>query len=189
MAKLSAGVASNVNSIAVAATLLLLLLALTAEAKEGYDSKVEEKTSDLHFYFHDTVSGKNVTTMPVARANGTNSSPNLFGLVVVIDDIVTKGPEPTSQLLGRMQGLYTLSGLEEPAMQMVVTLVFSSGQYNGSTLSVVGINPIYHPVREIPIVGGSGLFRLARGYVLARTHSLVQNGNAVVECNVTVLHY
>lgn len=190
MAKLSDNAASNIKSIAVAAVAAMLLLALTGEGREGYGSKVEEKTSKLHFYFHDTVAGKNVTTVPVARANGTKSSPTYFGLVVVIDDLLTKGPDPASDLLGRMQGLYTLSGQEEDAMQMAVTLVFSSGKYNGSTLSMLGINRIYHPVREMPIVGGSGLFRLARGYLFAQTYSLDNHtGNAVVECNLNVLHY
>jgi len=180
---------SNINSIAAAATLLLLLLTVTVEGGEGYGSKAEI-TSRLHFYFHETLVGKNVTTVQVARANGTNASPTLFGLVVVMNDMLTNGPEPASELLGRMQGLYSLSGQEETAMQMAVTFVFSSGEYNGSTLCLVGINPIYHPVREMPIVGGSGLFRMARGYAFARTYSLDNiTGNAVVECNVTVLHY
>jgi len=166
MAKLRAYATSNINSIVTAATLLLLLVGLTAEGGEGYGRKVEEKTSHLHFYFHITVSGKNVNSVSAVSANG--SFLNLFGLVEVIENLSTKGPEPTSQLVGRMQGLYTLSGIEENAMQMVATFVFSSRNYNGRSLSVVGINPIHHPVREIPIVGASGLFRMARGYALLR---------------------
>lgn len=46
------------------------------------------------------------------------------------------------------------------------------------------------PVREMPVVGGSGLFRFARGYAQAKTHSIdFKTGNAVVEYDVFVLHY
>ncbi|KAH1040334.1 hypothetical protein J1N35_042077 [Gossypium stocksii] len=37
-----------------------------------------------------------------------------------------------------------------------------SGKYNGSTLSVLGRNEVLSAVREMPIVGGSGVFRFAR---------------------------
>ncbi|TXG49794.1 hypothetical protein EZV62_025669 [Acer yangbiense] len=43
---------------------------------------------------------------------------------------------------------------------------------------------------EMPIVGGSGVFRFARGYAQAKTYSWnPKTGNAVVEYNVYVLHY
>ena len=58
--------------------------------------------------------------------------------------------------------------------------------YNGSTFSVVGRNPAMKEVREIPVVGGSGLFRLARGYCFVRTHSMDQNA-AILGYNVTLI--
>ncbi|KAG5539146.1 hypothetical protein RHGRI_019637 [Rhododendron griersonianum] len=61
------------------------------------------------------------------------------------------------------------------------------GGFNGSTLGILGRNRVLDPVREMPIVGGSGLFMFARGYALARTvqYSL-KTGDAVVEYNVFV---
>ncbi|KAI9077274.1 hypothetical protein K1719_040718 [Acacia pycnantha] len=45
-------------------------------------------------------------------------------------------------------------------------------------------------VREMPIVGGSGLFQFARGFAQAKTHTFdPKTGDAVVEYNVYVLHY
>jgi len=53
-----------------------------------------------------------------------------------------------------------------------------------------GRNMVLSAVREMPIVGGSGAFRFARGYAQAKTYSFdVQTGDAAVEYNVYVLHY
>jgi hypothetical protein len=42
----------------------------------------------------------------------------------------------------------------------------------------------------MPVVGGSGLFRFARGYAQAKTHDLdFKTGDAIVEYNVYVFHY
>jgi hypothetical protein len=49
---------------------------------------------------------------------------------------------------------------------------------------------VFSGIREMPIVGGSGLFRLARGYAQANTHEIdFKTGNATVEYNVYVFHY
>ncbi|GLJ47922.1 hypothetical protein SUGI_1011790 [Cryptomeria japonica] len=150
----------------------------------------KEKISKLQFYFHERVSGQNVTAVEVARAPSTNTSRTYFGSVVVIDDHLTEGPDPTSKLLGRAQGLYALSSQEDLQLVMAVTYVFQCGKLNGSTLAVVAHSPVFVKVREIPIVGGSGKFRLARGYAIARTYSFNPNtGNAIVHYNLTVLHY
>lgn len=70
----------------------------------------------------------------------------------------------------------------EMGLFMVLNYVFVKGKYNGSTLSLLGRNPIFSEVREMSIVGGSGLFRFARGYAQARTHTFdVNTGDAVVE--------
>ena len=174
--------------ITVVALLLLVCLQITeadTKAKLG-----REKISHLHFYFHDILVGKNVTAVEVASAPTTNSSATLFGTVMVMDDWLTEGPAATSKMVGRAQGIYVSSCQEKVQLLMATTFVFESGKYNGSTLSMVGKNAVFDKVREMPIVGGSGLFRLARGYALARTHSFdLKSGNAVVQYNVTVLHY
>ncbi|GLJ47918.1 hypothetical protein SUGI_1011720 [Cryptomeria japonica] len=101
---------------------------------------------------------------------------------------MTEGPEPTSRLLGRAQGLYTISSqgndLERLSQGIVLNFVFQSGEFNGSTLAVVAtqISPYF---TEMPIVGGTGKFRLPRGYVLS--HVLPNSTND--HYNVTVLHY
>ena len=73
---------------------------------------------------------------------------------------------------------------------MVLNDVFVGGKYNGSSLSILGKDSFLDEVREMPVVGGSGLFRFARGYALAKSVQFdLKAGNAVVEFDVHVFHY
>lgn len=147
-----------------------------------------EKMSLLHFYFHDITRGKNRTVISIAGpANGKIGD---FGSTVMIDDPLTIGPDRSSKVVGRAQGIYGRASQRESAMLMVMNLVFIEGKYNGSSIAIVGRNEPSLNIREMPIVGGSGLFRLARGYALAHTIQYNPNtGDAIVQYNVSVLHY
>lgn len=150
----------------------------------------KEKLSHLRFYFHDIVSGKNPTAVRVAAAAMTNASPTGFGAVVMIDDPLTLAPELGSKQVGRAQGIYASAALEQVGLLMVMNFAFTDGKYNGSTLSVLGRNTVFSTVRELPVVGGSGLFRFARGYAHAKTIWFnLTTGDATVEYNVYVFHY
>ncbi|KAK8498494.1 hypothetical protein V6N13_025084 [Hibiscus sabdariffa] len=149
-----------------------------------------EKLSHLHFYFHDIVSGRNPTAIRVASAALTNKSETGFGAVVMVDDPLTETPERNSKLVGKAQGIYASAAQHEVGLLMVMNLAFMEGKYNGSSLSLLGRNTVLSTVREMPIVGGSGLFRFARGYAQAKTHTAdFKTGDAVVEYNVYVFHY
>ncbi|MED6123823.1 hypothetical protein PIB30_053035 [Stylosanthes scabra] len=150
----------------------------------------KEKLSHLHFYFHDIVSGPKPTAIRVAEAQMTKNFPTFFGAVVMIDDPLTVGPEPSSKLVGKAQGIYASASQNDLGLLMVMNLEFCEGKYNGSTLSLFGRNAVFNTVREMPIVGGSGLFRFAHGYAQAKTHWInMTSGDAVVEYNVYVFHY
>ena len=143
----------------------------------------------LHFYFHDTITGQNVTAVKVAGANNTSDSSLSFGEVVVFDDPLTTGPGLSSKLVGRAQGIYASASQSEVGLLVVVNYIFYEGIYNGSTLSVFGHNAIMSSVREMPVIGGTGVFRFARGYAQAKTYSFdPKSGDAVVEYNVYVYH-
>lgn len=150
----------------------------------------KEKMSHLRFFFHDIVGGPNATAIRVAGAPTTDKSPTLFGAVVMIDDLLTIGPSPKSKLVGRAQGLYASASQDNLALLMAMNFAFMDGKYNGSTLSILGRNSVFSDVREMPVIGGSGLFRFARGYALAHTRKIdFETGDAVVEYNVYVMHY
>merc|ERR1711915_1135544 len=118
------------------------------------------------------------------RGGGLGSHHQLFGYSI-------RDGESYGRLVDGTAGSQLQNGGTSAGyLLMATTFVFQSGKYNGSTLSMLGKNAVFDQVREMPIVGGSGLFRLSRGYALAHTHSFdPKTGNAVVEYNVTVLHY
>ncbi|XP_073127770.1 dirigent protein 22-like [Henckelia pumila] len=151
---------------------------------------MKQKVTELRFYLHDIVSGPNATNIPIAMANYTTRSPTYFGLIAAIDDLLTSGPSPASEIVGRAQGLFVSAALEKLGFHMTYNFVFTNGKYKGSTLSLIGHNPFQDQYRELPVVGGSGVFRLARGSAMLDTVKYNgTSGDAIVEYNVVVLHY
>ncbi|XP_071696085.1 dirigent protein 22-like [Rutidosis leptorrhynchoides] len=149
-----------------------------------------QKTTHLRFYLHDIVSGKSPTAMRVAQSSITSTSPTFFGFIAMADDKLTSGPEPNSTVVGQAQGIYGSACLNETGLLMTMNLVFNGADYNGSTISLLGRNAVFHPYREMPIVGGSGVFRMARGIATAKTYDFnLTSGDAIVEYNVMVVHY
>jgi hypothetical protein len=151
--------------------------------------KKKEKLSHIHFYWHDTITGSNPSVAqivpPVSNASATS-----FGAINIIDDPLTLGPKLSSKLIGRAQGFYALTSQEEVGLLMAMNFAFIEGKYNGSVITVLGRNPVFSKVREMPVIGGSGLFRFARGYVQLSTNKFNSStGDAIVEYNVYVLHY
>ncbi|KAI8024062.1 Dirigent protein 23 [Camellia lanceoleosa] len=99
--------------------------------------------------------------------------------------------DPSSKLMGRAQGLYGSAGQTESDFGLIMALNygFVDGIYNGSSISIVGLNYILHSVREMAVVGGTGLFRLAGGYAVAKTHWFDPiSGDAIVGYNVTIVN-
>uniref|UniRef100_A0AB38YM92 Dirigent protein n=1 Tax=Triticum aestivum TaxID=4565 RepID=A0AB38YM92_WHEAT len=167
---------------------LAALLLLAAAAAPAFAA---EKETRLRVYWHDVVSGgPNATVAQVAQAPSSNASATGFGSVYVIDDPLTEGPSLTgSRLLGRAQGLYVSTGKDSLSLLMAMNFVFVDGAYNGSSIAIVGPNPVNRAVREMAVVGGTGVFRFARGYCQLRTNWFDANtGDATVEYRVHLRH-
>ncbi|WOH08690.1 hypothetical protein DCAR_0728135 [Daucus carota subsp. sativus] len=160
---------------------------------ENHDRKTleigSEKMSHFRVYWHDTVTGPAPTAVTIVKPYYNNSSTE-FGLVRMIDNPLTEGPDVKSKLIGRAQGFYGSAAQENISLLMSMNFAFLEGKYNGSTITVFGRNEVFNKVREMPVIGGSGLFRFARGYVQASTYSFdLKSGNAVVLYDVYVMHY
>ncbi|TVU30956.1 hypothetical protein EJB05_22614, partial [Eragrostis curvula] len=85
-----------------------------------------------------------------------------------LDDMLRQGADPSSRLIGRMQGLTVGASLSDGSLLTLVDFVFTDGPYNGSTLQVFGRSMLGTAVMERPILGGTGAFRMARGYMLSK---------------------
>lgn len=157
----------------------------------GNLNQAKQKVTKLHFYYHNSRNPeKNLSAVQVAKAPVFSENPPYFGVLTITDDPLTVGPEISSKRVGYGQGFYATSSLEEVSMLMGVTFVFTDGEYNGSTLAILGRNPIGEQYRELPIIGGSGVFRLARGIVTLQTYFFnFTMALAIVEMNVVALHY
>ncbi|KAG6406265.1 hypothetical protein SASPL_133865 [Salvia splendens] len=139
-----------------------------------------EKVTKLHFYFH-RLGGSAAT---IAKAN--TATPNSFGLTVMRDDPLTVGPDISSARIGYAQGMSSTVSLEEVVLVDYFTLSFT----DGSTLAVLGSNAIFHQYRELPIVGGTGAYRLARGVITFQTYFFnPTTREASIQADGLVFHY
>ncbi|RWR81723.1 Plant disease resistance response protein [Cinnamomum micranthum f. kanehirae] len=149
----------------------------------------KETVSHLHFYFHEISNGNNPTVVKVGGPQKIDPS-TLFGTVWMEDSPLREGPKNTSALVGRAQGLTGADDQAKFGLIMALVFGFTQGKYNGSSLSIFGRKGQSDPVQEVPVVGGTGLFRMARGFAMARTFLLSPDtGLAIIEYNVTVVHY
>ncbi|KAF8019836.1 hypothetical protein BT93_G0510 [Corymbia citriodora subsp. variegata] len=134
-------------------------------------SSKREKLTRFRVYVQNIFGGSNATDVIIVPPSTTKQSTALFGQLDVIDDAVTIGPNTSSKNVGRVQGLLAFTSQSEIVLSMSMTFAFTEGKYNGSSLTIVGRNVVSMKVRELPIVGGTGLFRLGRGYVHISTYS------------------
>ncbi|KAJ3673949.1 hypothetical protein LUZ60_005941 [Juncus effusus] len=172
--------ASPISKIILFSFLLLLSL-----YKSNGSSPHGEKMTHMHFYFHEILSGPNQTTVNVVKAQKNNS---FFGMVGIIDDMLRDGADPNSKLIGRAQGLATGASMEQDnGLLTTLNFVFTDGSYNGSTLSIFG-RVVLGTVIERPIVGGTGQFRMARGYTLAKQVNSTSS-TLVLEMDAYIWHY
>lgn len=158
------------------AAVLLSLLLLTTCAADTH----------LHFFLHDVVSGSNPTAVQVIKgpASSSNALPGVaFGDTTVIDDALTETSSPTSAPVGRAQGFYMMSSQSGMVLMMCVNLLLTTGDYNGSTLAVIGRDDVMTTTRELSVVGGTGKFRMATGYVVWKTNSS-SGADATIELDV-----
>ncbi|CAI0386994.1 unnamed protein product [Linum tenue] len=153
-----------------------------------------EKLTHLHFYYHNLLAGPNVTALPLNPKGPLdfNDPAGLFGRLTMVDNPLTLEPELNSTTVGRVQGLYGVASRTDVAFVELVNFVFTAdGEYRESTVTVLGRNPILAAgIREMPVVGGTGVFGFARGKVHFKTYSFdTTTGNGVVECDIYVFHY
>uniref|UniRef100_A0A3B6MLT8 Dirigent protein n=1 Tax=Triticum aestivum TaxID=4565 RepID=A0A3B6MLT8_WHEAT len=129
----------------------------------------DDGTTHIRLYIHETFSGANATAVHVTDSPlGGNST---YGTLSVFDDELRQGSDAASQLVGRAQGITMQADLQDSGVfsTLLTMLSFTDGGYKGSTLVLSGrvdFGPDGKAAAERAVVGGTGRFRLARGYSL-----------------------
>jgi len=161
---------------ATSVALVFLLAVLVAPPPAAVVAADGDGTTHLSFFMHDIVSGSDPTRVQVIKGPGSAvTAPALgmsFGDTAVMDDALTETSSPGSAALGRMQGIYMLSSQSGAALMVCANVVLTSGDHNGSTIAVLGRDDTAADVRELAVVGGTGKYRMANGYVLWKTTSM-----------------
>ncbi|KAL1554413.1 dirigent protein 22-like [Salvia divinorum] len=161
-------------------TPLLLIISCLLTAAAAADSEAiwfenicqgKENLLKLNLYVQDIRGGPSATVYRVAEASITSNSPSNFGMIHVVDNLVTAEPDINSAAVGRAQGLATFADLQTWATAENINFVFTAGEFNGSTITTIGRNPVVSPERELAVAGGTGAFRFARGYAITSTYS------------------
>lgn len=171
--------------------IVIFILATVTCTSSAAHGQLKETTMSL--YFQDYSGGPNATVMQV-NSGGLSDDGALkfleFGSLFVTDDPITEEFDSGSAEVARGQGLYVTSALDGKIAHVVISVIFTGGEYSGSTLQVQGASPQLEKVREVAVVGGTGNFRFARGYATFETvHFNLENYHAVIQFNVTVQHY
>lgn len=171
------------------ATKLCLLLLLASLTCSHADLGLLKETK-MTVYFQDYSGGPNATVVEITGPSNGLLSFTKFGAIFCTDDPITEGFEESSARVARAQGIYVTSALDGSNTHVLISIVFVNEEYKGSTLEVQGSSAQFERVREVAVVGGTGIFRLARGYATFETLSYDHATHyAVIQCNVTVLHY
>lgn len=172
-----------------------------------YDTggKGASAATHLHFYMHDDYTGPRPTAMRVvsgrslatpasdnATAGSTTSwpqpPPRQFGDIVVLNNALTEGPSGGSTRVGTAQGFAVRVSEGGVVSDLTLHLVLEAGEHRGSSLTAKGRIDMDATVRESVILGGTGRFRFARGYMLTKNYDYSLATGGVVEIDVYVQH-
>ncbi|KAG6492390.1 dirigent protein 1-like [Zingiber officinale] len=169
--------------------LLLLSGPAPSTASSSHQYPYNEKLTHLHFFFHEIYGGPNATTITVV--NPPNSSYTALGSIGVGDNYLREGAEPGSKLLGRAHELAVAASLGTPTAYLsMFNFIFTAGEYNGSSISIFG-RAVLTEVMDRAIIGGSGKFRMARGYTISKLVNRKVEGDViylVVEYDAYIYH-
>ncbi|XP_076884513.1 dirigent protein 4-like [Bidens hawaiensis] len=181
--------------------LLLVILTATSPVTKGkyykgskiVDLPTTVKETHLRFFMHDILSGDNPSAVLVTKLNNLKFKDNdehiPFGSIHIFDDPLTERLDPNSKVIGNGRGLYASVGRgTEVTLYLSSDVEFSSGEFNGSSISVACRDQITLE-KELAIVGGRGKFRMAQGFVWVKVGFFnASTGDAVLEWRATVYH-
>ncbi|KAG8090985.1 hypothetical protein GUJ93_ZPchr0011g27808 [Zizania palustris] len=179
------------------------LLAAAAYLHRRHNSAAAATTTThLHFYMHDAytgphpsamrvVSGRSLLTSPASSDDSTplsSSSPRKFGDIVVLNNALTEGPDAGSTRVGTAQGFAVRVSDRGVVSDLSIHMVLEAGEHRGSSVTVKGRIDMDAVKRESVVIGGTGRFRFARGYMVSRNYDYSLATGGVVEIDIYLQH-
>ncbi|KAE8650404.1 hypothetical protein Csa_010707 [Cucumis sativus] len=143
-------------------TNFLLLSIIALYFSNGFPNlfNPQPNQTNLVVYVHDYFTGEDASAITVGGRKGPESSVLEFGTQMVVDDLVTEGPKIDSREIGRAQGMYINSQSDGKGLYMVFSVIFSGGEFRGSSLEIQGPDLFTMKEREFGVVSGTGFFRI-----------------------------
>ncbi|OAY70036.1 Dirigent protein 2 [Ananas comosus] len=169
----------------------ILLFIVTCSASYYVCDADDDGTAHLHFYMHVDYTSARPTAMRVITTpsmKSESSSPRRFGDIVVLNNVLTEDPSPDSKAIGRAQGFAVRVAEGGIVSDLSLHLAFEDGPLKGSSLAVHGRIAMDRQVRESVVVGGTGHFRFAKGYLLSKNYDYNLEDGGIVEMDVYVSH-
>ncbi|XP_040384912.1 dirigent protein 1-like [Oryza brachyantha] len=148
-------------------------------------------TTHLHFYMHDAYTGPTPTAMRVVSGRSLldgggggggdlASSPRQFGDIVALNNVLTEGPSAGSARVGTAQGFAVRVSEGGVVSDLSLHMVLEGGEHGGSSVTAKGRIDMDVRERESVVIGGTGRFRFARGYMVTKNYDYsLANGGAV----------
>ncbi|WOG90185.1 hypothetical protein DCAR_0209428 [Daucus carota subsp. sativus] len=169
--------------------ILTLFLAIFSCSEATLDHGLLQETN-ITLYIHDYFTGPNATNIAIGNPPDDHWAVDDFGTMYCKDSPMTETADPESDYVGRAQGTFVSAALDGSSSQVVMSLVFETDEYQGSTLQIQGAGSQNHRVKELSVVAGTGGFRYARGYATSETIYYDREANySVAEWNVTMEHF
>ncbi|KAB8114672.1 hypothetical protein EE612_054214 [Oryza sativa] len=159
-------------------------------------------TTHLHFYMHDAYTGPAPTAMRVVsgrslldgdngngNGNGDDGSPpRQFGDIVALNNALTEGPSAGSARVGTAQGFAVRVSEGGVVSDLSLHMVLEAGEHRGSSVTAKGRIDMDAGERESVVIGGTGRFRLARGYMVTKNYDYSLATGGIVEIDLYLKH-
>uniref|UniRef100_A0A0D9XQC3 Dirigent protein n=1 Tax=Leersia perrieri TaxID=77586 RepID=A0A0D9XQC3_9ORYZ len=181
------------------ASLLLgsgFLLLAAAVFLHHHHNSATTTTTHLHFYMHDAYTGPSPTAIRVVsgatRSQLLNDDgappPREFGDIVVLNNALTEGPSATSARVGTAQGFAVRVSERGVVSDLSLHMVLDAGEHKGSSVTAKGRIDMDAVERESVVIGGTGHFRFARGYMVTKNYDYSLATGGVVEIDLYLQH-
>ncbi|KAG6551809.1 hypothetical protein Mapa_006626 [Marchantia paleacea] len=149
-----------------ACTCLLMVAIAISFSGAVVDARRHTEHKKLEFYLHEqfvSEPGYPATDLLVASATG-NTSTYAFGNLGISEQVIREGVSNTSTIIGRAPGTYQ-PNMEERTFALYKLLTLQTQEWNG-TLVVFSDWLSDAASNEWTVVGGTGTFRMMRGYAI-----------------------